>query len=147
MDPNGGANRRGMDVPVRGLQALRGFASLTVTPQTERWQYQLDGETDEKVEPDAFFFFFLHQTLLLCKKIKWLTVPSQGQDLSALEVRAQASYPPTASTSREEKFLKTEKPRDSIGCRKRLMSKRTPNISQTHQTRPFQLSEILELLM
>lgn len=130
MDTNEAANRRGMDVAVLSLHDLRGFASLTVTQQNQRQQYQSDGETDEKVQPDAFFFFFfLHQTLLLCKKRKWLTVPAQGQDLSALEVRAQASYPPTASTSREEKFLKTEKPRDSIGCRKRLMSKRTPNIS------------------
>lgn len=66
--PEWRGQQKRMDVPVRGLQALRGFASLTVTPQTERWQYQLDGETDEKVEPDAFFFFFFYTKL--CFSVK-----------------------------------------------------------------------------
>lgn len=42
----------------------------------------------------------------------------QGQDLSAPEDWTQAFYPPVAYTSIEGKFLKTENPRDSIGCEK-----------------------------
>lgn len=44
-DTNGAVNRRGLYAQARSLHALRGCASLTVSPRKLPRQYQLDGET------------------------------------------------------------------------------------------------------